>query len=221
MFDSETYMHDMVAMLQARFGDKLLYVGLQGSYLRGEATEHSDIDVVVVLDKLSPNDLNVYKEIVNSQGDPQKSCGFLCGVEELQNWNTLEICNFRFGTKDYYGVLADYLPAYSDADVVSFIKLSVGNLYHEIVHRYVHADRQANISGLPFAYKNVFFILQSKYYLQTGVFFPTKTELLCHLAGQDRDVMERALRIANGAPFDFDTEFDTLLAWCQTVLRSV
>ncbi|MBQ9141799.1 MAG: nucleotidyltransferase domain-containing protein [Lachnospiraceae bacterium] len=29
------------------FGDRLLYVGLQGSYLRGEATESSDIDIMV------------------------------------------------------------------------------------------------------------------------------------------------------------------------------
>ena len=35
---------------QARFGPRLLYLGLSGSYARGEATEESDIDIHLILD---------------------------------------------------------------------------------------------------------------------------------------------------------------------------
>ena len=41
--------HDMsalTALLREAFRKRLLYVGLQGSYLRGEADENSDIDVM-------------------------------------------------------------------------------------------------------------------------------------------------------------------------------
>lgn len=39
---------------QARFGSRLLYLGLSGSYARGEATEESDIDIHLILDELAP-----------------------------------------------------------------------------------------------------------------------------------------------------------------------
>lgn len=39
--------------LKAEFGDRLRFVGLQGSRARGEAREDSDIDLVVLLDRVS------------------------------------------------------------------------------------------------------------------------------------------------------------------------
>ena len=62
MFNVETYMQDITEALKRNFVDRLIYVGLQGSYLRGEATENSDIDVVVIIDKLSAKDLLLYKK---------------------------------------------------------------------------------------------------------------------------------------------------------------
>ena len=48
MIDMETYMRQLIDNLRHQFGKNLLYVGLQGSYLRGEATESSDLDVMVI-----------------------------------------------------------------------------------------------------------------------------------------------------------------------------
>ena len=53
MIDIEFYLTSAVDGLKSCFGERLLYVGLQGSYLRGEATEESDIDLMVVIDRLS------------------------------------------------------------------------------------------------------------------------------------------------------------------------
>ena len=41
MFRIETYMESLTIELKSFFGDRLLYLGLQGSYLRGEATNIS------------------------------------------------------------------------------------------------------------------------------------------------------------------------------------
>ena len=49
----EDWMKDLTEKLKRQFGQRLLFVGLQGSYQRGEATADSDIDVVVLLDTLS------------------------------------------------------------------------------------------------------------------------------------------------------------------------
>lgn len=49
----EKYVHEVVST----FGYRIWFIGVQGSYARGEATEESDIDVVLILDTLLPADL--------------------------------------------------------------------------------------------------------------------------------------------------------------------
>lgn len=221
MFFVDVYMDKLICALKAQFADRLLYVGLQGSYLRGEATENSDLDVVVILEDLTAVDLAAYKAIVNSLEMPEMACGFICGRQEMAHWNPLESCNFLYGTQDRYGKLADFVPAYTREDVVNFVKLSVGNLYHELCHRYVHADVAKNRKKLPQSFKSVFFILQSLYYLKDGVFYPTKQELLKHLCPDDRSVMELSHRLNREAEYDFEEAFQKLLRWCQNLLANV
>ena len=218
MYQVEDYMPKMLQALQTRFGSRLLYLGLQGSYLRGEATQESDLDVVVILERLTAADLAAYKAIVESLPEPEKSCGFFCGRQELANWNPLEACNFLHGTRDYYGSLADFVPAYTKTDVANFIKLSVGNLYHALCHRYIHADAEKNNKKLPQSCKEVFFILQGLYYLKDGIFYPSRKALLENLCPRDRAVFELGERLRDGADYDFDAAFDLLLTWCQRVL---
>ena len=220
MFNVETYMQDITEALKRNFVDRLIYVGLQGSYLRGEATENSDIDVVVIIDKLSAKDLLLYKKIISEMDGMERSCGFICGKEEFEKWNPLEMCNFLYGTRDYYGMIADHIPKYTREDVINFVKLSAGNLYHEICHRYIHSDIKNNVAKLPYAYKNVFFILQSVYYIHTGVFHLTKKELTVCLSEKDRESMERANRLMNGEDYNFEEEFNFLFEWCQEILKS-
>lgn len=132
MFQPNAYISSLIVLLKEAFQDRLLYVGLQGSYLRGEATEHSDIDVMVVIDQMTVADLNVYRNANASLPEVNKSCGFICGAEELRHWNPLEICHLLNTTKDYCGMLADLVPSYTEHDVIAFVKMSLGNLYHEI-----------------------------------------------------------------------------------------
>ena len=39
MVDIETWIENYKALIQERFGDRVWFVGLQGSYARGEATD--------------------------------------------------------------------------------------------------------------------------------------------------------------------------------------
>ena len=57
MFDINVWLDIIIKKLQNEFGQRLLFVGLQGSYNRGEETPNSDIDIVVILDSLSFEDL--------------------------------------------------------------------------------------------------------------------------------------------------------------------
>ena len=221
MVDIESYIGRLIVLLRDCFGARLTYVGLQGSYLRGEATDTSDIDIMVVIDGLSVNDLDMYRATIQSLEHFDKSCGFICGKEDLANWNPLEICHLLNCTKDYFGVLSELVPDYTEEDVRNFVKMSVNNLYHEICHRYIHADREKSVAKLPGTYKGVFFILQNLYYLTHGKFVATKAELLQVLEGKNREVLERSMSLNNGGVYDFAESFELLFSWCQETLKSL
>ena len=221
MFKVDVYLNSLIDLLKAYFKERLLYVGLQGSYLRGEATENSDIDIMVVIRDMTVADLDKYREAIFSLENYDKSCGFICGIEELQNWNPLEICHILHTTKDCYGTLKKLVPEYTETDVRNFVKMSLGNVYHEICHRYIHAPKEKNVSKLPFTYRSVFFILQNLYYLNSGKFVGTKKELREVLSGKDRLVLETAISLSNGTEFDFDEAFDLLFTWCKETIISI
>ena len=64
MVNIDTWMEGFLSRLKETFGPRLLFLGLQGSYGRGEANEDSDIDVVCVLDRVDLADLDTYRTLV-------------------------------------------------------------------------------------------------------------------------------------------------------------
>ena len=210
MLDLNEYLNGLISECRAAFRERLLYMGLQGSYLRGEANENSDIDVMVILDSFSVRDMDTYRSILKTVGSFDKSCGFICGKEEMRRWNPLEVCQLLHTTKDLVGSLADHLPEASEKDEVNYVKLTLGNLYHELCHRYIHADKAKNVSRFRGTCKGLFFLIQNLRYLETGRFAVTKAELLEMSDEEDRRVL-RLSELPDG--FDFDEALSTLFAW--------
>jgi len=221
MIKVEEHIKELISILKLNFGSRLLYVGLQGSYLRGEANELSDLDIMVVIDALSVDDLALYRKIIQSLDYFDKSCGFICSQADLANWNPLEIFHLIHSTKDYFGELKTLVPEYTEQDIRNFVKMSINNLYHEICHRFVHSNDNKSISYLAGSYKGVFFILQNLYYLKYKRFIPTKAELLQMLDNYDYVVLKRSIDLNNGMIHDFDESFELLFAWCQNTLVSL
>ena len=221
MFRVDEYLHDLIISMKDVFGYRLLYVGLQGSYIREESTENSYIDIMVIINNLSIQDLDLYRGIISQMEHYEKSCGFICGMDEFSGWNPLELCHILHSTKDYYGRLSMLIPEYKEQDIINFIKVSLGNLYHEICHRYLHADRAKNYQKLPTTYKNVFFILQNMYYLKTGTFCRTKKELLCILDKTDKKILEMSFEVNSNESYDFEQAFEKLFLWCQNSLTKL
>lgn len=221
MIRIEEYIDELTDILADAFGERLVYIGLQGSYLRNEATENSDIDIMAVIDDISVEDLDTYRQALVSIGNFDKSCGFICGRADLSHWNPLELCHLLNTTKDYYGELKNLVPAYTMEDERNYVKFSLNNLYHEICHRYIHADREHNISRLPVTCKSVFYIVQHLYYLRTGNFVPTKRELLECVQDEDKAVLELSVSLRNDDGYDFDRAFSLLFRWCQSALARI
>lgn len=140
MIEPEGWMRQAVEQLKAAFGGRLLFVGLQGSYRRGEATEASDIDILTVLDRVDTEDLALYRRVLRGLPEGEKACGFTCGRQELLNWPRHELFQFEQDTDAWHGELAPYLPPVSRGDIEAGLRVGAANLYHAAAHSYVSAD---------------------------------------------------------------------------------
>ena len=212
MFDVEEYIQKLIGECKNAFAERLLYVGLQGSYMRNEANEKSDIDVMLILEDFSVEDMDLYRELLKRIGNDEKSCGFICGREEMKRWNPLEVYQLRHTTKDLFGTLNDFLPHASREDEINYVKLSLGNLYHELCHSYIHADTEHIIEAFRGTFKNAFFLIQNLHYLECGSFVVRKRELEKQVSEDDRII----LRLSElPEDYDFDTAFRLFFGWCQ------
>ena len=128
-------------------------------------------------------------------------------------WTPLEVCQLRHTTKDVFGELKDFLPPAARQDEINYVKLSLGNLYHELCHRYIHADREKNTAAFRRTCKSAFFLIQNLHFLESGSFAVTKRELKEQVSEEDRAILEMA---EYPDEYDFDTAFQLLFRWCQS-----
>lgn len=220
MIDAEAWMTDLLPRLRQAFGARLQYLGLQGSYRRGEATETSDIDVVLLLDAVALDDLDVYRAIVRGMPEGQKACGFLGGVADMLHWPRHELFAFQKDTADWFGKLEDFLPAITDADVADAVKIGASGLIHLLTHSYLYAKADASPLVLKEAYKAAFFVVLARHYLASGVFCRGKKELLPRLEGTERDIIAAGLDFSRWLAAHTERQaYAMLLLWCEEVLR--
>ena len=105
--DLEKWLADWTACVDGIFGERIRFLGIQGSYGRGEATAESDIDVVLLLDGLQLEDLQAYDEAVSALPMREKRCGFVGGWEELIHWDKADLFQFIQDTRALRGSLDD------------------------------------------------------------------------------------------------------------------
>ena len=218
MTEIDKYLKDLLKECKGAYGKRLLYMGLQGSYMRGEANENSDIDIMLIIDGFTVSDMDAYKRILSQIGNFDRSCGFICGKDEISRWNPLEVLQLLHTTKDVYGTFSDHLPEASREDEINYVKISLGNLYHELCHRYIHADREKNTVKFRGTCKGLFFLIQNLYYLQSGDFVITKKELKESVCEEDRAVLE-VTELSDG--YDFDKAFSAVFDWCQNAFKRI
>jgi predicted nucleotidyltransferase len=105
MIDITTWIPTFLQALKRTFGDRVYFIGLQGSYGRGEATDASDIDMVVILDKLSVSDIHSYNAMLDTLAHRELICGFLSGKKEILAWEPSDLFQFYYDTKPIKGSL--------------------------------------------------------------------------------------------------------------------
>ena len=212
MIAISSWMNNFLQVLTECFGQRVWFVGLQGSYGRGEATEGSDIDAVVILDRLEPEDIRAYHDLLDRLPHRELICGFFSGKEELLNWEPSDLFQFYHDTTPILGSLDELLTLMDSEAVNRAIKIGACNLYHGCVHNILHERSKEILRGL---YKAAAFTAQAVYFRETGTYIPSHTRLAELAAPQERRILETALALKRGGKVDFEEMSGALFAWVQ------
>ena len=210
--DMRAWMGDFLKALKEAFEDRVWFVGLQGSYGRGEATEASDIDIVIILDQLSPTDIQSYNAVLDSLPHRELICGFLSGKDELLNWEPSDLFQFYYDTTPIEGSLDELLTVIDNAAVDRAIKIGACNIYHGCVHNMLHEKSDDILRGL---YKSASFVVQAIVFRQTGTFVKHQKDLRAVAAPDEQDIINTFLLLKSGHPVDFHVMSEALFTWSR------
>lgn len=217
MVDISVWMNGFLNTLESTFGERVWFVGLQGSYGRGEATEDSDIDVVVIFDEILASDIETYNSMLDTLPNRELICGFVSGKDELLRWEPSDLFQFYYDTKPIIGSLDELLPLITDEAIDRAIQIGVCNIYHGCVHNMLHEKSQDVLKGL---YKSAFFVVQAIAFKQKGKYFSSQRELLEVVEANDKIIIDTFLKMKSGMFVDFQKASEALFAWAKETIKN-
>ena len=212
MIDITAWTENFLQALNNTFTDRVWFVGLQGSYGRGEATETSDIDIVLILDELSATDIHTYNNMLDTLPHRELLCGFLSGKNEIINWEPSDLFQFCNDTTPIKGNLDKVLSVVDESAVDKAIKTGSCNIYHGCVHNMLYEKDEDILRGL---YKAASFVVQAIAFRQTGNYIRHQKELLQVVSSDERAIIETFLNLKNGGKVDFNPMSEALFIWSK------
>ena len=212
MIHITAWIEHFLEKLDNTFGSRVWFAGLQGSYARGEATDTSDIDVVVILDELSPLDIQAYHAMLDTLPHRELICGFLSGKNDILNWEPSDLFQFYFDTNPVKGSMDELLQLLDEAAVARAIKIGACNVYHGTVHNMLYDKSDDILKGL---YKSASFTVQAICFQQTGMYIRQKKDLLKYVSLDEQCILETFIHLKNGGNVKFQEMSETLFRWAQ------
>ena len=140
---------------------RVAFVGIQGSFGRGEAGPESDVDLVVVLDAL--------------------------GAAELAAWPAFDALQLRLDTLPVYGSLEELLPPMGKETLDEAVRAAASALYHAACHTALF-DAQPE-AALPALQKAAFFALRLAHCRRSGQYTAARQSLLPKLEPEERALL--------------------------------
>lgn len=218
MTEITSWMKDFLQILDETFGNRVWFAGLQGSYGRGEATETSDIDTVVILNELSAADIQTYDAMLAALPYRELVCGFLSGKDEIMNWEPSDLFQFCHDTTPIKGSLDEILELIDESDVNRAVKIGVCNIFHGCVHNMLYEKNEDILRSL---YKSASFVVQAIIFRQTGNYIRRQKDLLRVTGPDERVIIETFLKLKNGGETDFGSMSEALFAWSKKWISEI
>ena len=212
MIDITNWMQSFLQVLNETFANRVWFVGLQGSYGRGEATETSDIDMVVILDELSIKDIQTYNDMLDNLPHRELICGFLSDKNDIMNWEPSDLFQFCHDTTPIKGSLDEVMAVVDESAVSRAIKIGACNIYHGCVHNMLHEKSEDILRGL---YKSASFVVQAIIFQQTGNYIKHQEELLKVVSPDEQVIVETFMNLKSGGTVDFSLMSETLFEWSK------
>lgn len=216
MLDINQWIEKYQNTVKENFKDRVLFIGLQGSYGRGEATENSDINTVLILDKVEIEDLQLYKNIIKEIPNRELLSSFISGKEEILNWNKSELFQIYNDTIPLYGKFEDFLSAFIVEDVKLAVLSEACVIYHKCSYNFIHEESLEKLKSL---YKIAFFVMQGKYYCENNIYIENRKELIELLKDDDKKIMEISYNLGNINNDSFDEYSKLLLNWSSKLIE--
>ena len=218
MIDITAWTDGFLKVVNETFGDSVWFVGLQGSYGRGEANDTSDIDVVVILDELSASDIQKYNTMLDKLPNRELICGFVSGKDELLNWEPSDLFQFYYDTTPIKGSLDELLTVIDETTVNRAIKIGACNIYHGCVHNMLHENSEDILRGL---YKSASFVVQAIAFKQTGKYIKHQKDLLGVVSADERKIVDIFLNLKGGGAVEFGSMSGTLFTWAKKLIADI
>ena len=212
MIDIKTWIDLFLKALNQTFENRVWFVGLQGSYGRGEATETSDIDIVVIIDELSATDIRTYNKMLDTLPHRELICGFLSGKKEIMNWESSDLFQFCHDTTPIKGSIDEVMAVIDESAVNRAIKIGACNIYHGCVHNMLYEKSEDILRGLD---KSASFVVQAIVFQQTGRYIKHQEELLTVARLNEQAIINTFLSLKKGGIVDFILMSDTLFDWAK------
>lgn len=214
--DMAAWLADFTAAVKGAFGQRLRFLGLQGSQARGEARPDSDIDPVVILDRLERQDLDRYRQLIAGLPHGDLVCGFLSGWEELAAWDRGELFSFIMDTRPVIGSLEVLLEQVGEEDLRRAVHTGACGVYHSCVHAVVHSQGEAL---LPELCKAAFFTMRVQCWLERRQWPGGWEALIALSSGDAREILLGGMALRRGEAVEEDHLFQALLNWSGGLIR--
>ena len=206
-----SFMESFKKNLLNLFNDNLLFLGLQGSYGRGEAKESSDIDSVIILRHCGKDEILKYRSYIDTLPEKDILCGFVSSIDELRAWESADRAQLILDTKPLYGELTPHCPEITPEDILRAVQQGACAIYHASSHNILHAR---DWSILPELYKSTRFTIRMKHYLDTGVYVSAFRDLIAVVDEEEKMILETQ------HPSTEDDAF-ILFKWASETMRNI
>ncbi len=215
MINISDWTDEFINAIDNIFGNRVFFVGLQGSYARGEATETSDIDMVVILDELTFSDIKAYNSMLDTLEHRELICGFISGKNDILSWEPSDLFQFYYDTLPLKGSLDELLSKIDEESVSRAIKTGACNIYHGCVHNMLYEKSDEILKGL---YKSATFVIQANVFSETGRYFRHQKDLLNAASADEKEIIKTFLRLKSGETADFNKASESLFSWAKSLI---